>query len=65
MNAIMNTENAHTKLQGNDQNRKNNEYRVLLSRYTAYQPSVKNPLLEGAREARKPVNVFGDTCTSQ
>jgi len=49
----MNKENAQTKLRGNDQNRKKNEY-------TAYQPSVKSPLLEGARVARKPVNVFGD-----
>ena len=34
-------------------NRKKNEY-------AAYQASVKSPLLEGARVARKPVNVFGD-----
>jgi len=60
MNTIVNKENTcpQTKLRGNDQNRKKNEY-------TAYQPSVKSPLLEGARVARKPVNVFGDTCTLQ
>ena len=57
MNMIMNKENAQAKVRGNDQSRKN--------RYTAYQPSVKSLLLEGPRVARKAVNVYGDTFTSQ